>query len=144
MQNSVWFSRQIAVIRKGKRRVTRMVVVVVLAFAICWLPIQVSPLRTGNYYYSAWSDFIITNFVKGNKCEVKKKLTHNSTYKNIVVQCVTLLSATLLSEWYGAIAKHYSMSIWLLECARTSIYTYTHRFRILEYFGMIYYYLFFT
>lgn len=28
--------------RKGKRRVTRMVVVVVLAFAICWLPIQVS------------------------------------------------------------------------------------------------------
>jgi len=28
--------------RKGKRRVTRMVVVVVLAFAICWLPIHVS------------------------------------------------------------------------------------------------------
>ncbi|EDV45737.1 allatostatin-A receptor [Drosophila erecta] len=27
--------------RKGKRRVTRMVVVVVLAFAICWLPIHV-------------------------------------------------------------------------------------------------------
>lgn len=27
---------------KGKRRVTRMVVVVVLAFAICWLPIHVS------------------------------------------------------------------------------------------------------
>lgn len=31
--------------RKGKRRVTRMVVVVVLVFAICWLPIQV------NIYY---------------------------------------------------------------------------------------------
>lgn len=28
--------------RKGKRRVTRMVVVVVLAFAVCWLPIQVT------------------------------------------------------------------------------------------------------
>ncbi|XP_055294786.1 allatostatin-A receptor-like isoform X2 [Sitodiplosis mosellana] len=27
--------------RKGKRRVTRMVVVVVLVFAICWLPIQI-------------------------------------------------------------------------------------------------------
>ncbi|XP_054730224.1 allatostatin-A receptor-like [Anastrepha obliqua] len=27
--------------RKGKRRVTRMVVIVVLAFAICWLPIHV-------------------------------------------------------------------------------------------------------
>lgn len=28
--------------RKGKRRVTRMVVVVVLVFAFCWLPIQVN------------------------------------------------------------------------------------------------------
>lgn len=28
--------------RKGKRRVSRMVCVVVLAFAVCWLPIQVS------------------------------------------------------------------------------------------------------
>lgn len=27
--------------RKGKRRVTRLVVVVVLVFAICWCPIQV-------------------------------------------------------------------------------------------------------
>ncbi|XP_031626002.1 allatostatin-A receptor-like isoform X2 [Contarinia nasturtii] len=27
--------------RKGKRRVTRMVVVIVLVFAICWLPIQI-------------------------------------------------------------------------------------------------------
>lgn len=30
--------------RKGKRRVTRMVLVVVAAFAICWLPIHVSTL----------------------------------------------------------------------------------------------------
>lgn len=30
------------VYRKGKRRVTRMVVVIVLVFAICWLPIQVN------------------------------------------------------------------------------------------------------
>lgn len=30
--------------RKGKKRVTRMVVIVVLAFAICWCPIQVSNL----------------------------------------------------------------------------------------------------
>lgn len=28
--------------RKGKRRVTRLVVVVVLVFAVCWLPIQVN------------------------------------------------------------------------------------------------------
>lgn len=44
--------------RKGKRRVTRMVCVVVLAFAVCWLPIQVScykqflnniPSRYGEY-----------------------------------------------------------------------------------------------
>lgn len=27
--------------RRGKKRVTRMVVIVVLAFAICWCPIQV-------------------------------------------------------------------------------------------------------
>lgn len=28
--------------RKGKRRVTRLVVVVVVVFAVCWLPIQVN------------------------------------------------------------------------------------------------------
>ncbi|CAD7087545.1 unnamed protein product [Hermetia illucens] len=33
--------RQSAESRRGKRRVTRMVVVVVLAFAVCWLPIHV-------------------------------------------------------------------------------------------------------
>ncbi|XP_055909587.1 allatostatin-A receptor [Eupeodes corollae] len=39
--------------RKGKRRVTRMVVVVVLAFAICWLPIHVIlVLKALNLYAS--------------------------------------------------------------------------------------------
>ncbi|XP_055846182.1 allatostatin-A receptor-like isoform X2 [Episyrphus balteatus] len=40
--------------RKGKRRVTRMVVVVVLAFAICWLPIHVIlVLKALNLYASS-------------------------------------------------------------------------------------------
>ncbi|XP_030380841.1 allatostatin-A receptor [Scaptodrosophila lebanonensis] len=39
--------------RKGKRRVTRMVVVVVLAFAICWLPIHVILVLKALNLYSA-------------------------------------------------------------------------------------------
>lgn len=39
---------------KGKRRVTRMVVVVVLAFAICWLPIHVSISLCQYIWYIFW------------------------------------------------------------------------------------------
>ncbi|XP_065363548.1 allatostatin-A receptor [Calliphora vicina] len=46
--------------RKGKRRVTRMVVVVVLAFAICWLPIHVIlVLKAFNLYGSSHVTVII-------------------------------------------------------------------------------------
>ncbi|XP_016971787.1 allatostatin-A receptor [Drosophila rhopaloa] len=46
--------------RKGKRRVTRMVVVVVLAFAICWLPIHVIlVLKALNLYGGSHSSVII-------------------------------------------------------------------------------------
>ncbi|KAJ6635357.1 Allatostatin-A receptor [Pseudolycoriella hygida] len=40
--------------RKGKRRVTRMVCVVVLAFAVCWLPIQIIlVLKSFSLYHSS-------------------------------------------------------------------------------------------
>lgn len=133
MQNSVWLSRQIAVIRKGKRRVTRMVVVVVLAFAICWLPIQVSPLRTGNYYYSAWSDFIITNFVKGNKCEVKKK-TH--TQFNIQKHCSAVRHTTIWVVWRHTIPWVYDYSS-VLEHLYTLIHTAFEYLNTLEWFIII-------
>ncbi|XP_075159183.1 allatostatin A receptor 1 [Haematobia irritans] len=46
--------------RKGKRRVTRMVVVVVLAFAICWLPIHVIlVLKAFNLYGTSHATVII-------------------------------------------------------------------------------------
>jgi len=40
--HSVPGSKVSAESRRGKKRVTRMVVFVVLAFAVCWLPIHVS------------------------------------------------------------------------------------------------------
>lgn len=104
MQNSVWFSRQLAVIRKGKRRVTRMVVVVVLAFAICWLPIQVSPLRTGNYYYSAWSDFFLLSRTLSKVTNVKWKKTH--TQFNIQKHCSAVRHTTISHTTIWVVWRH--------------------------------------
>ncbi|KAL9885482.1 allatostatin A receptor 1 isoform 1-T2 [Glossina fuscipes fuscipes] len=49
--------------RKGKRRVTRMVVVVVLAFAICWLPIHIIlVLKALNLYVNTHVTIIMQIF----------------------------------------------------------------------------------
>lgn len=139
MQNSVWFSRQIAVIRKGKRRVTRMVVVVVLAFAICWLPIQVSPLRTGNYYYSAWSDFFLLSRTLSKVTNVKWKKTH--TQFNIQKHCsavrhTTISHTTIWVVWRHTIPWVYDYSS-VLEHLYTLIHTAFEYLNTLEWFIII-------
>ncbi|XP_038117817.1 allatostatin-A receptor isoform X2 [Culex quinquefasciatus] len=49
--------------RRGKKRVTRMVVVVVLAFAICWCPIQVILVLKSFEVYEVTHSSIITQIV---------------------------------------------------------------------------------
>ncbi|XP_004529763.1 allatostatin-A receptor-like isoform X2 [Ceratitis capitata] len=49
--------------RKGKRRVTRMVVVVVLAFAICWLPIHLILVMKALEWYPATHTSVISQII---------------------------------------------------------------------------------
>ena len=51
--------------RRGKKRVTRMVVVVVAIFAICWFPIQVKYLHI---HYSCVVSFIFYLIQYNTKC----------------------------------------------------------------------------
>ena len=51
--------------RRGKKRVTRMVVVVVAIFAICWFPIQVEYLHI---HYSCVVSFIFYHLPQNTQC----------------------------------------------------------------------------
>ena len=51
--------------RRGKKRVTRMVVVVVAIFAICWFPIQVQYLHI---HYSYLVSFIFYHIPRNTQC----------------------------------------------------------------------------
>ena len=51
--------------RRGKKRVTRMVVVVVAIFAICWFPIQVQYLHI---HYSCVVSFIFYHTPRNTQC----------------------------------------------------------------------------
>ncbi|EDS43266.1 allatostatin receptor [Culex quinquefasciatus] len=79
--------------RRGKKRVTRMVVVVVLAFAICWCPIQVILVLKSFEVYEVTHSSIITQIV-----------AHVLAYTNSCINPV--LYAFLSDNFRKAFRKH--------------------------------------
>lgn len=93
--------------RKGKRRVTRLVVVVVVVFAVCWLPIQV------NIWTLRSIQLLACAFMCGNPKINIKRVSHHSWRDEISLSiCGIVLGTkkaptTNISIILSIIIRHY-------------------------------------